>query len=110
MPRVNQYEVRCPRCEVTFPTGTKRCVHCGGRTAPSHVRVAAGSPGSHDHLMGPSAEEVVVLPAEGGGLEPLGVEEEAEGGGRSGLVRSAVTLVWVLIAVGFSILRACSES
>jgi len=28
------YEVHCNHCRVTFPVGTKRCVHCGGRVGP----------------------------------------------------------------------------
>lgn len=31
------YEVRCNACDVSFPLGTKRCVHCGGRTGPSSI-------------------------------------------------------------------------
>ncbi len=27
----NPYEVYCYQCNVTAPTGTRRCVHCGGR-------------------------------------------------------------------------------
>ena len=26
------FEVWCPRCDVSFPVETKRCVHCGGAT------------------------------------------------------------------------------
>ena len=26
---VNPYEVRCTRCRVTFPVGTRACIHCG---------------------------------------------------------------------------------
>lgn len=25
------YEVYCYQCHVTFPAGTRRCIHCGGR-------------------------------------------------------------------------------
>ncbi len=28
------YEVRCARCDVSFPVGTKDCIHCGGPTGP----------------------------------------------------------------------------
>jgi hypothetical protein len=27
----NPYEVYCYQCNVSAPTGTRRCVHCGGR-------------------------------------------------------------------------------
>lgn len=26
------YEVRCPRCDVSFPVETRICIHCGGPT------------------------------------------------------------------------------
>jgi hypothetical protein len=26
------YEVRCPRCDVSFPVETRKCIHCGGPT------------------------------------------------------------------------------
>lgn len=34
---VSSYEVRCPRCEVTFPIETRTCFHCGGATGPALV-------------------------------------------------------------------------
>ena len=34
---VSRYEVACPTCRVSYPPEQKRCVHCGGRTAPSVV-------------------------------------------------------------------------
>jgi hypothetical protein len=105
----SQYEVRCPSCDVTFPIGTKKCMHCGGRTGPSHIRVAeralpyspigggeavgdAGSPPTHD-------------------LEPLsqGSLHDDESAPRRGLLRSAGTLIWVLMLVGFSLMRACTD-
>ncbi len=27
------FEVRCPRCDVSFPPETRRCIHCGGPTS-----------------------------------------------------------------------------
>lgn len=29
------FEVQCRRCDVTFAAGTKRCLHCSGKTSPS---------------------------------------------------------------------------
>ena len=29
------FEVRCLNCDVSFPVGTKRCLHCGGRVGAS---------------------------------------------------------------------------
>ncbi len=28
--KASPYEVRCPRCDVSFPVGTRTCLHCGG--------------------------------------------------------------------------------
>jgi len=30
--KASPYEVRCPRCDVSFPVGTRTCLHCGGAT------------------------------------------------------------------------------
>jgi hypothetical protein len=30
--KTSPYEVRCPRCDVSFPTETRQCIHCGGPT------------------------------------------------------------------------------
>ena len=37
------YEVRCAQCDVSFPVGTKVCIHCGGRTGKSSQFVALES-------------------------------------------------------------------
>jgi hypothetical protein len=96
-----QYEVRCPRCNVSFPPGTKRCMHCGGRTGPGLV---AGSTSQSD---GP---EFVLRPSDRTGPGAFGEEEEELGDRRPGLMRSAVTVIWVLLAIAFSVIRACSEN
>jgi hypothetical protein len=101
--------VNCERCDVSFPTGTKRCIHCGGRTGPGRLHIMGASPQGHDVTSYGSGEDIHVQPVGEGGLDPLNADEVTEGG-RSGLMRSAVTLVWVLLAVGFSIVRACSEN
>jgi len=95
METVPQYEVVCSRCNVTFPVGTKVCIHCGGGTSASHVPVPESPPQGHE--MGESV--------------PIDVfEEEAEAPAKgSSKLRSLVTLVWILLAVGFSVVRACNE-
>lgn len=37
--KTSPYEVRCPRCDVSFPVGQRKCIHCGGST--SHLVDAA---------------------------------------------------------------------
>jgi hypothetical protein len=37
------YEAQCPRCAVTFPVETRKCLHCGGPTGPSlHSATSSG--------------------------------------------------------------------
>jgi hypothetical protein len=74
------YEVRCQECRVSFPPGTRACFYCG---AP----LAAGPEVS------------------------LGAElEEGEATRRAVPFRTALTLIWVLLAIAGSIARACSGS
>jgi len=47
-PPVNPYEVYCTRCSVSFPVGTRVCLHCGqpiGRAAaaPAPLQRSAAS-------------------------------------------------------------------
>ena len=86
------FEVYCDRCRVSFPVGTRRCIHCGHATSG-----ARGSSGLR------------VEPAGGPG-EPEAAEPDAELAPE--LVRqrfvSPVTLAWiVLIAAGY-VYRACA--
>lgn len=109
MAKASEYEVHCPRCNVTFPVGTKHCLHCGGRTGP-RARADAGwnessgrfepAPGGREGVAG----EPILRP------RPVDAEpEEMEETPRAGVLRAGVTLLWIVLAIGFSILRACSE-
>jgi hypothetical protein len=111
MAKATEYEVRCPRCNVTFPVGTKRCLHCGGGTGPSRSASTratwddqAGRFVVRDDVEDVSGRRPILQP------RPFDAEpEEMEEGGRGGLLRAGITLVWILLAVGFSLMRACSE-
>lgn len=48
---------------------------------------------------------------EDGHLRPLPVDDEPEEDEtpRGGILRAAITLIWILLAVGFSVARACSD-
>jgi len=111
MADVSEYEVRCPRCDVSFPTGTRKCLHCGGATGPSHgpngrrkgvervaVRVADDAPD-------PKRFEL----AEVRRAEPIDGEPEDEDPRRGGVLRGVATVVWILIAIGISLARSCSD-
>jgi hypothetical protein len=82
------YEVRCERCRVTFPVGTRRCVHCGGPTGAAPARLAL--------RLEPAAQEP-------GGAE---VEPEFEIGRRR--LVSPLTFVWIALIVAGYLVRACS--
>jgi hypothetical protein len=81
------FEVYCDRCRVTFPVGTRRCVHCGGPTGGSPGRVAM------------RFEQV-------GEPELAEPEVETEPGRRR--MVSPLTLVWIVLIVAGYAIRACS--
>jgi hypothetical protein len=106
METASRYEVICPHCNVTYPIDTKVCMHCGGRTSPSHLQVPNRPPRGGDR-----AEPSIDREWETGEPLPLEVFEEAGEAPpqRSTKMRSLITLAWILLAVGFSIMRACNE-
>src|SRR5262245_23304752 len=82
------FEVRCDRCRVTFPVGTRRCIHCGGPTGRS--------------TRPPSLRGGPIVEAEAEAAEP---DPERVPGRR---FVSPFTLVWIaLIAAGY-LVRACT--
>jgi hypothetical protein len=83
------YEVRCHECRVTFPVGTRRCIHCGERLGRARPRFI---PTPHGELPWESEEEEVA-------------GEEAPAGRRRFL--SPFTLMWLLAAVAASLYRSC---
>jgi ribosomal protein L37E len=76
-------EVYCPRCSVSFPVGTRTCLHCGGRISRER-----------------SPRQVIAPPP----LEEQLASEELPQ--RSGI--SPVTAFWVLLAMGGALYRACN--
>jgi len=104
---VSQYEVSCPRCKVSYPVGQKRCVHCGGPMAPSIVDVPDAPPQLRDGAgartpapmqPGEDERETVFL--------PFGREEDEGPSGGSALSRLG-GLVWIVIFVIITVMRAC---
>jgi len=129
------YEVRCLRCDVSFPVETRRCIHCGGPTSASDAVVGVGSPSpgalesarASAPSMPPSnapigidssdpypwnrsrerAAEKPIGPIAGeGGLE---IPDERPASVGSALLRSFGSLFWIVALIGFSIVRSCSE-
>jgi len=79
----NPYEVYCTRCNVSFPVGTRACVHCGqpiGR-APAAARA----------LRGPAPRD----------------EEPPEDFPTRSVSFSPMTFLWVLAAAATVIYRSC---
>ncbi len=60
------YEVRCPRCDVSFPVETRTCIHCGGPTAEAGAFFAMDDP----------AELVAPLESSGASTRPSSIEPE----------------------------------
>jgi len=107
--KLSHYEVRCPRCNVSFAPETRVCIHCGGRTVGSGKGRRRGARmGLPDG--GAQSEDDVFIFQSADGAEPFPSEvgDEAEAP-RAGFLRTAITIVWVLLAIGFSLMRACSE-
>jgi len=88
-----EVEVRCHACDVSFPVGTKRCIHCGERLG----RPRFGDPRDPD-----AAEDVAILRG-AGDVDP----EEAEADPQSRWLRAGFTLFWVVVAVLSGVVRSC---
>ena len=123
---VSQVEVRCNQCNVSFPAGTRRCMHCGGRTGPSSLSATGGLELSEL----PQLSDVFEMPGEtptrgpkrAGPLRrrnrpaarkrnrratpPVDEVEAAEQTGGAG--RMAVGGVWLLLALLGTLYRACT--
>lgn len=89
------YEVRCPACAVSFPVGTRRCIHCGGATAV---------PQTAARLAALRELPFEFEPADGPLMEDEPEEETPRRGGRG------LALMWLLLAVAASIYRTCSQA
>lgn len=112
MTQISEYEVRCPSCDVSFPKGTKRCMHCGGRTGPSHLGGPRVAPRFSSDPFDPRAPEEGTR-ADDEFVRPLPVDFEPEDEKPSkagGIVRAMMTLIWVGLAAALSMARACSEN
>ena len=80
-------EVRCPSCDVSYPVGQRRCIHCGGRLGRQVDPEVASALGDIDQE----------------------VEQDAQGTGRR-LLRSSFTGFWVIVLVVSAVIRACQQN
>lgn len=98
------YEVRCYACNVSFPPGTRRCIHCGAKTgAPPLIPDSADLETIGAEL--PSG----ILANEGVGRSRDGAmaDGETEAAPRTPL-RLVLGAIWVLLAMMIPLFRACS--
>lgn len=118
---VPAYEVRCPRCDVSFPIETRTCIHCGGSTGPAARSVATTQ--LEDALAelgietresddGYSIEEHAFPTGSGSpsgesaNEGPLVQDDAGPRLGRS-LLRSMPSLIWFVLLIAFYLARSC---
>ena len=130
--KASAYEVRCPKCDVSFPVGTRTCVHCGGRTGkpvgfvsaenfdPEAQRLAAAARTTDQRSLRYSSAPIEPAPespfsiGESGLGEPvendrdLEIPDEPTSIGRM-IARSLGGIIWVILLIGFSIARDCGN-
>ncbi len=82
--RNNPYEVYCTRCKVSFPVGTRACMHCG---QPIGRPAAGANPLQRSMATDEEAMEELPLRA---------------------LKASPMTIVWLVAAVATVAYRACT--
>ncbi len=86
------FEVYCQRCRVSFPVGTRSCVHCG-------ERIGRGRP--------PAPARPGALRRPAGVPPPVLDDVDDELPTRSSLM-SPVAILWLVLILGGAIYRACS--
>jgi len=106
------YEVRCPRCDVSFAPETRICVHCGGRTgseAPALVQqwLEPGEEVSTSHGPEPIEPEPDPIFSMSPSGTDAGETQEESGSLPRTLLRSLGTLVWVGLLIAFTLARNC---
>lgn len=106
--QTTRFEVRCPSCNVSFPVGTRRCIHCGARTSKS---LGNGSGGLRSHEPASTQEVRGTWSAidYDGGESPFEEAEDEIVVQRSSILRRSATVIWVVLLIGISVTRACME-
>lgn len=102
------YEVYCYACQVTFPVGQKRCLHCGGRLGPRGETPFRGPGGGGSAGPGGAAGR----PGGPGGSAPAGAStfpQEDEGEPSLALRRFGGLALWALIVVSALLSNLCGR-
>jgi len=125
----SHFEVRCPRCEVSFPPETRRCLHCGGPTSKPgpnrgldwvHTTDGSGNgaaSASPQPGPGPMAgwkrepqPEPLYAPEPFQGQEREGAEAGVEAGSwPRTLLRTSGSLLWIVVLIAFTLMRNCTK-
>ena len=108
------YEVRCPRCDVSFPPETRKCIHCGGATGKSSAPAAVAEWIAQESGDSAATDPTPIEPDDGSifSMETGGIETaEGEIEGRSSLsrtlLRSFGSLIWIALLIAFTLARDC---
>ena len=114
----NLYEVRCENCEVSFPPGTKQCLHCKARL-DGRLRQAPPVVTMRGQTARPSGDPFASLDQSPGRRNPLFRElsdlpepgsdssEEKEGSPVRTALRLGVNALWILGAIVITALQMC---
>ena len=93
--------------------GQKRCIHCGGLLGPRGGKEVRFTPAEGFKPSGigyDSQEDTEGLPPVSGSSPATEEESESEAPvGRFGFLRGGMTVIWIVLAGLYSILRACGE-
>lgn len=106
------YEVRCHRCDVSFPVETRRCIHCGGPTAAAGQGITVTAfTGTVEAPTGSIPAPHAPEPISAGGSDESGVPggKPAPQSVGAALLRSFGSLFWIIALIGFSLAKNCSE-
>lgn len=118
----SSYEVRCLRCDVSFPVETRRCIHCGGATSASSAGIGVGGwaepiESTAGGMTTPTSSgstspgPIPTVPSPLGGSDEPDMPSDAgpQQGVGAALLRSFGSLFWIIALIGFSFARSCSE-
>ena len=102
---MSPYEVRCPRCDVSFPVETRECLHCGGHTeSPERVAILESLLQSSTAPTDEFLDPMQVIPDQE--ERELDTSDKPSSIGRT-LIRSLGGLIWVIVLIGFTLARNC---
>ena len=96
------YEVRCHRCNVSFPPGTRVCLHCGGRTGESRAPVALTDISTFERV---GNEESLRMDPEAAGEMPA---DDEVGSARRTVLGTIMNMLWVVLLIGGYLFHTCS--